>query len=401
MLQCNDTLKPLQKIDIQQQLKQVQISLNKLLIEEPELEKMGTTFTGVFRTPDFWYAAHIGDSRVYLFRPSEQKLWHTWDHSFVGELMRTHEITVEAGRFHPMSNRIAKAIIAQKEDKIVTASIVKIDELKKGDILLLCSDGLVEAWGDWELVQLFADNTLGFEQKCEILARQCNDKSKDNNTAIIAEIEDKDAFSYGSNSELDWTSFEEAEADYKQYLRDIEPAELVDAEWQENKSAMEKLQNEQPIEADQTSEDFSEAKPQRIGNVRYWVIGLITMLCVFLAVSRFYQSDNTQSDAQSQKENRSSQKGTKDDKQQDTSKKDNTTEMVGETAKSENATNNARTDGKEEESNNTAPSEKIDNESEERGSDGNQQERSEATNQDEKVKNDSIASPPGGELKKW
>jgi hypothetical protein len=164
---------------------------------------------------------------------------------------------------------------------------------------------------------------------------------------------------------------------------------------------MEKLQNEQPIEADQTSEDFSEAKPQRIGNVRYWVIGLITMLCVFLAVSRFYQSDNTQSDAQSQKENRSSQKGTKDDKQQDTSKKDNTTEMVGETAKSENATNNARTDGKEEESNNTAPSEKIDNESEERGSDGNQQERSEATNQDEKVKNDTIDSPPGGELKKW
>ena len=152
MLQAFPDIQPLGKMEIQEQLSQVQNNLNQLLEKEPELEKMGTTFTGVFRTPDVWYAAHIGDSRIYLFRPSEQKLWHTWDHSLVGELMRTHEITIEAGRFHFLSNRISKAIIAQKEGKIASASIAKIDELKAGDILLLCSDGVVEGWGDWELV---------------------------------------------------------------------------------------------------------------------------------------------------------------------------------------------------------------------------------------------------------
>ncbi len=212
----------LNKLEIQQHLNQVQQDLNQLLVKEPELEKMGTTFTGVFITPDVWYAAHIGDSRIYLFRPSEQKLWHTWDHSLVGELMRTKEITVEAGRFHPMSNRISKAIIAHKDGKPASASIVKIDELKKGDIFMLCSDGVVEGWGDWELVQLFTDESLTFEQKCEKLAQQCNAKSKDNNTAIIAEIGEEDAFSFGTNEELDWTTFAEVEADYQQYVKDNE-----------------------------------------------------------------------------------------------------------------------------------------------------------------------------------
>ena len=220
MLQAFDRPQSLSKMEIQQQLNQVQNNLNQLLEKEPELEKMGTTFTGIFITPDVWFAAHIGDSRIYLFRPSEQKLWHTWDHSLVGELMRTHEITLEAGRFHPMSNRISKALIAQKNSKPVSASIVKINELKTGDILLLCSDGVVEAWGDWELVRLLSDDKLTFEQKCGKLRRQCDVTSKDNNTAIIAEVEADDSFSYGSDEELEWTSFAEVESDYKQYLKD-------------------------------------------------------------------------------------------------------------------------------------------------------------------------------------
>lgn len=235
MLQNNHCIQPLNKTDIQQQLNHVQTDLNLLLETEPELEKMGTTFTGIFRTPDVWYAAHIGDSRIYLFRSLEQKMWHTWDHSLVGELMRTHEITREAGRFHPLSNRISKAIVAKKDGKPAAASIVKIDELKKGDILLLCSDGVVEAWGDWELVQLFADKKMTFEQKCKKIAKQCHNIAKDNNTAIIAEIEEKDVFSFGKNEELDWCSFTEVKTDYQQYINEdisdnaIESGEQIDS----------------------------------------------------------------------------------------------------------------------------------------------------------------------------
>lgn len=275
MLKAFAELKPLGKMEIQQQLNKVQTELNQLLENEPELEKMGTTFTGVFITPDVWYAAHIGDSRIYLFRPSEKKLWHTWDHSLVGELMRTKEITVEAGRFHPMSNRISKAIIAQKEGRPVSASIVKIDELKKGDILLLCSDGVVEGWGDWELVQLFSDTTLTFEQKCDKLAQQCNEKSKDNNTAIIAEIGEGDAFSFGSNEELEWTSYAEVEADYKQYQKDNEEPE-------------EKLE---PVEED-TSDGQDEGDEQQVKRhfiKRFWPLVLILLILIVLILFNVFK----------------------------------------------------------------------------------------------------------------
>lgn len=216
---------PIGKSDIQNQLHKVQEDLSAQLEAHPEQERMGTTFAGVFITPKAWYAAHIGDSRIYLFRPSEQKLWHTWDHSLVGELMRTKEITVEAGRFHPLSNHIDKAIIAQRDREPVEASVVELSNLKAGDILLLCSDGVVEAWGDWELVRLFTDTSLSFKQKCENLRLQCAERSRDNNTAIIAEITEEDAFSFGDNKDLEWTSFSEVEADFKRYLKENEKEE--------------------------------------------------------------------------------------------------------------------------------------------------------------------------------
>ena len=280
MLQCNEKIAALQKNDIQKQLNYVQNSLNQLLEKEPELEKMGTTFTGVFRTPDLWYAAHIGDSRIYLFRPSERKLWHTWDHSLVGELMRNHEITIEAGRFHPMSNCISKAIIAQNEGKLTTASIVRIDELKTGDILLLCSDGVVEAWSDWAFVQLFADSTLGFQQKCEKIAELCNTASKDNNTAILAEIEESDTFSYGNNEELIWTTFDEVEADYNQYLKESEPT--VDGTIEEKLIVEGEQTSSLPEETHSTGEEVNKQPKPRAN--WYWIVPIIVSALVALFV---------------------------------------------------------------------------------------------------------------------
>lgn len=281
MLEAFEQRGKLSKMDIQHQLNKVQDDLNHLLDNEPELEKMGTTFTGIFLTPDVWYAAHIGDSRIYLFRPSENKLWHTWDHSLVGELMRTHEITVEAGRFHPMSNRISKAIIAQKDSKPVSASIVKLDNLKKGDVLLLCSDGVIESWGDIEFVKLFSDTSLTFEQKCEKLRAQCDANSKDNNTAIIAEIEEQDAFNFGNNDELDWTSFDEVEADYNQYVKDNSD----DEEEVKTKVAPKPAPQPKPTASPKAKSDANTVSNKKNNKMIYVIIALV---CVCIGVGAIF-----------------------------------------------------------------------------------------------------------------
>ena len=220
MLKTFAVPQPIGKMEIQQQLNQIQTDINQIIEAEPDFDKMGTTFTGVFITPDVWYAAHIGDSRIYLFRPSEQKLWHTWDHSAVGEMMRTKQITVEEGRNHPQANRISRAIMAHKDTKPSSASIVKIDQLKVGDIIMLCSDGVIESWSDLELVKLFSDESLTFDQKCKRLSDVCEVNSSDNNTAIIAEIEGEDAIDFGNNDELDWTTFAEVQADYDRFINE-------------------------------------------------------------------------------------------------------------------------------------------------------------------------------------
>ena len=218
----------LNKNRIQEYIVKVQAELNAILDTEPELEKMGTTFTGIFKTDAFWYAAHLGDSRIHLYRSKEKKMWHTWDHSLVGELMKNKEITLEDGRHHPLSNRIHKAMIANFEGKTNTPDIVKIDNLQPGDLFMLCSDGVIEAWSDLELVNLFSDERLSFEEKCQKLQEQCDQLSKDNNTALILEIEDADAFSYGQNEELRWTSFDEIQEDFQEYLNKQREAEGED-----------------------------------------------------------------------------------------------------------------------------------------------------------------------------
>jgi len=211
----------LSKNYIQEKIVLSQQNLNKLLIESPELEKMGTTLTLVVMSKFAWYAAHIGDSRIYLFRPSEKKFWHTWDHSFVGELVRANEITREAGRFHPMSNRVARAIIANSENKISKADIAKFDEIKEGDIFLLCSDGVIEAWGDHELCELMCNPDLDLNKKCETIRVKCDEQSKDNNTAYFVEIEKQDEILVGKNQEIKWITMAEVIENYKLYLKKI------------------------------------------------------------------------------------------------------------------------------------------------------------------------------------
>lgn len=242
----------LNKDVINKRLTTIQVQFNGLLEQSPEKEGMGTTFTGVFVGENFWYVAHIGDSRVYFARPSEKKIWHTWDHSMVGDLMRMNEITRERGRNHPMANRISRAIVANSNGKTSSADVTKIDNLRKGDIFLLCSDGVGDAWRDDEICELLCDETVAFEEKLSKIKEKCAAESNDNNTACIIEIEEKDEIDNGENQELTWIPLKDLQENYQQYLReeaeDEESVQVVE----DNTDEKDKI--EKPVE-DQTPEN--------------------------------------------------------------------------------------------------------------------------------------------------
>ncbi|MFT5214769.1 MAG: serine/threonine protein phosphatase PrpC [Patiriisocius sp.] len=246
-------------------LETVQGNLNKKLETQPELLKMGTTFTGVFFAKESVFVAHIGDSRVYVVRPSEEKIWHTWDHSLVGGLMKSGEITREKGRLHPMSHRISKAITANDKSRTVTSDIVQFNSIKKGDLFFLCSDGVNEAWKEHELMALLCNTDLTNKEKLKQIEDQCEKESRDNNTVILLEIETADVLDDGGKNEgVEWISLHDFKLDYNLHLENLkrEEDEFVDEVMLE------------PEEVDHTIE----IKKKAIFTTRKFIIALVVLV---------------------------------------------------------------------------------------------------------------------------
>jgi protein phosphatase len=101
------------------------------------LRGMATTAAAVLTGRDKLVIAHVGDSRVYLQRDGHlQQL--TEDHSWVGEQVRAGVLSDVDARRHPWRNVVTRALSGGDDPQVDIAEI----EVKPGDRLLLCSDGL-------------------------------------------------------------------------------------------------------------------------------------------------------------------------------------------------------------------------------------------------------------------
>ena len=103
----------------------------------PDRQGMGTTLTAVIIREDRLTLAQVGDSRAYLLRDGTITQL-TEDHSWVAEQVRLGTMTLAEAQISPFRNIITRSI--------GTAATVETDvfthELRVGDTLLLCSDGL-------------------------------------------------------------------------------------------------------------------------------------------------------------------------------------------------------------------------------------------------------------------
>ncbi len=89
------------------------IAANQLLaetvFEHPELTGMGTTVSGILRVGHKLALAHIGDSRIYLYRDGELKQI-TADHTFVQRLVDSGRITPEEAAVHPRRSVLMRVL---------------------------------------------------------------------------------------------------------------------------------------------------------------------------------------------------------------------------------------------------------------------------------------------------
>ena len=98
-----------------------------------------------------WWC-HVGDSRLYLFRPGEPHI-RTLDHSVAENLIQGGELDADQLRNHPKRHIVTRCLGITNNTPV--PSISSSMPLQQGDIILLCSDGL------WEpLTEEYIANTI-------------------------------------------------------------------------------------------------------------------------------------------------------------------------------------------------------------------------------------------------
>lgn len=126
---------------------------NRAILEfarnNPGKRGMGTTLTAALIYAHDIYIVHIGDSRAYL-RRGRTLTQLTTDHSIVGQMIASGQLTAEQGRSYEHRNVLLQALGVQP---VIQPELVHVS-LRAGDVLMMCSDGLTGPLEDPRILEL-------------------------------------------------------------------------------------------------------------------------------------------------------------------------------------------------------------------------------------------------------
>jgi protein phosphatase len=146
---------------------------------------MGSTLTAAVVWNGYAYIAQVGDSRAYLFRAGRMVLL-TEDQTLVRELINQGSITPEQARVHPQRSVITQALGGPDPIRVALCKAT----LRRGDRLLLCSDGLHGELADDRLEQILALGLPGQQTLDTMLEEALALGGRDNITALLLELGD-------------------------------------------------------------------------------------------------------------------------------------------------------------------------------------------------------------------
>ncbi len=142
---------------------------------------MGTTFSALVLTNMKANIVHVGDSRIYRIRDNQiNKI--TTDHTFVEKMMEEGRLSEEEARNHPQKNILYMSLGARESFAPI---IITDQEVKEGDLFIMCSDGLNNMVTDNEIVQ-FAETHKTPRELVEELIKRANENGGTDNITIQA-----------------------------------------------------------------------------------------------------------------------------------------------------------------------------------------------------------------------
>jgi protein phosphatase len=153
--------------------------------EHPEVSGMGTTLTMAFQLGVQLCVVHVGDSRAYLLRDGSLHQI-TEDHTVTADLVRSGAIRQDEVAAHPLRHVITNVVGGRELGVDVEAHAL---EVRPGDRLLLCSDGLTEVVTNEAIAAALAAEPEP-ERAAKMLLAQANDAgAPDNVTLVIARFD--------------------------------------------------------------------------------------------------------------------------------------------------------------------------------------------------------------------
>ncbi len=173
----------------EQLLEEALFQANQAILQDqqnhPERSDMGTTaVVVVFRSPESPLCAHVGDSRLYRLRESQlQQI--TEDHTWVARALKVGDITSDEARIHPFRHVLSRCL--GRED-LHQVDVQPLD-VKGGDRLLLCSDGLTEELADEKISSYLQQTPLIDKAAMSLVEAAKEHGGHDNITVIIVALD--------------------------------------------------------------------------------------------------------------------------------------------------------------------------------------------------------------------
>lgn len=164
------------------------VRANKIIFQtartQPQCEGMGTTVVGALFFDNRISIAHVGDSRLYRLR-SDGLEQLTMDHSLLQELVDRGFYSAEEAQRAANKNYVTRALGVEPNVDVE----VQEHPVHKGDLYLICSDGLSDMVEDDDIHLTISTFGANLENATSQLIQLGNDNGgKDNISVLVAEV---------------------------------------------------------------------------------------------------------------------------------------------------------------------------------------------------------------------
>jgi protein phosphatase len=155
-------------------------AIRALVEAEPSLSGMGTTLAALQLRGGEAALVNVGDSRIYLLRGGGLHAL-TLDHSMVADLVVYRRLDPAAALRHPQRHVITRALGVQPVLEPDVASL----RVERGDLFLLCTDGISSAVEEGEIARALRAAGADLEAAADRLIALANDRGGDDNATAI------------------------------------------------------------------------------------------------------------------------------------------------------------------------------------------------------------------------